>query len=228
MTQAFNLSQLANLVNTSGQLDATTGLSGAVPIANGGTGQTTAANAINALLPSQSGNSGKFLTSNGSAASWGSVTSSILGAQIVTSSSTQNAAGNNSANDWYGFPGLGTIAYAASSANNVIECRWWMPVIGNATNDSMTTALYIDGSRQDNTRNFSGSGNNQRSSFSYWSYIYKPGNTSSHNYNIYWSPSTSGSNVTAGLFGGEGATYTLTSRSYLLVIEWNGSVLTGL
>lgn len=71
MTQAFNLAQLANNLNTSGQLDATDGLFGALPIANGGTGQTTAANAINALLPSQSGNSGKFLTNNGSVASWG-------------------------------------------------------------------------------------------------------------------------------------------------------------
>jgi hypothetical protein len=35
MTQAFNLSQLANNLNTAGQLDATDGLSGAVPVANG-------------------------------------------------------------------------------------------------------------------------------------------------------------------------------------------------
>ena len=42
----------------------------ALPIANGGTGQTSAANAINALVPTQTGNSGKFLTTNGSAVSW--------------------------------------------------------------------------------------------------------------------------------------------------------------
>lgn len=41
MTQAFNLSQLANNLNTVGQLDATDGLTGAVPIANGGTGLTS-------------------------------------------------------------------------------------------------------------------------------------------------------------------------------------------
>jgi hypothetical protein len=41
MTQAFNLSQLANNLNTSGQLDATDGLTGAVPVANGGTGLTS-------------------------------------------------------------------------------------------------------------------------------------------------------------------------------------------
>lgn len=43
MTQAFNLSQLANNLNTSGQLDATDGLVNAVPIANGGTNASTAA-----------------------------------------------------------------------------------------------------------------------------------------------------------------------------------------
>lgn len=42
MTQAFNLSQLANFTNSSGQLDASTGLYNATPVANGGTGGTTA------------------------------------------------------------------------------------------------------------------------------------------------------------------------------------------
>ncbi len=45
---------------------------GTLNIVNGGTGQTTAANAINALLPTQTSNSGKFLTTNGTVASWGS------------------------------------------------------------------------------------------------------------------------------------------------------------
>ena len=49
MTQSYNLSQLANNINTAGQLDATDGLVGAVPLANGGTGQTTAATAGAAL-----------------------------------------------------------------------------------------------------------------------------------------------------------------------------------
>lgn len=41
MTQAFNLSQLANKVNSTGQLDASTGLTNATPVANGGTGLST-------------------------------------------------------------------------------------------------------------------------------------------------------------------------------------------
>lgn len=42
MTQAYNLSQLANNLDSSGRLDATDGLVNAVPVANGGTGATTA------------------------------------------------------------------------------------------------------------------------------------------------------------------------------------------
>jgi hypothetical protein len=42
MTQAYNLSQLANNLDTSGRLDATDGLVNAVPVANGGTGASTA------------------------------------------------------------------------------------------------------------------------------------------------------------------------------------------
>src|SRR3989339_1040045 len=43
----------------------------AAPVANGGTGQTSAANAFNALAPSQTGNSGKYLTTDASNTSWG-------------------------------------------------------------------------------------------------------------------------------------------------------------
>lgn len=54
------------------QVSLTQGVTGTLAISNGGTGSTTASDAINALLPTQSGNSGKFLTTNGSTASWGS------------------------------------------------------------------------------------------------------------------------------------------------------------
>lgn len=42
MTQAYNLSQLANNLDSSGRLDATDGLVNAVPVANGGTGASSA------------------------------------------------------------------------------------------------------------------------------------------------------------------------------------------
>jgi hypothetical protein len=67
--------KIRNAGNTSwievGSLSATEYASkGLTAIANGGTGQVTAAAAIAALLPNQSGNSGKSLTTDGSALSW--------------------------------------------------------------------------------------------------------------------------------------------------------------
>lgn len=49
---------------------------GTLSIANGGTGSTTATSAINALLPSQTSNGGKYLTTDGTTASWGTVAAS--------------------------------------------------------------------------------------------------------------------------------------------------------
>jgi hypothetical protein len=48
-------------------------LAGTLAVTNGGTGQTTATAAFNALTPSQTSNSGKYLTTNGSTASWAAV-----------------------------------------------------------------------------------------------------------------------------------------------------------
>jgi hypothetical protein len=62
------------LTPTSGSGNVT--LAGTLNIANGGTGQTTANSALNALLPSQTSNSGKYLTTDGTNSSWAtSVTS---------------------------------------------------------------------------------------------------------------------------------------------------------
>lgn len=46
-------------------------VTGTVAIANGGTGQTSATAAFNALAPSQTSNAGKFLTTDGTNTSWG-------------------------------------------------------------------------------------------------------------------------------------------------------------
>jgi hypothetical protein len=45
-------------------------VTGTLPIANGGTGQITANAALNALLPAQTGNEDKILTTNGTNTSW--------------------------------------------------------------------------------------------------------------------------------------------------------------
>lgn len=64
MTQAYNLSQLANNLNSSGQLDATDGLVNAVPVANGGTGASTVSAARTSLgVPANDG--------TGASGTWG-------------------------------------------------------------------------------------------------------------------------------------------------------------
>jgi len=63
--------------NTSGSAAS---LSATLAIASGGTGQTTANTAFNALAPSQTSNSGKYLTTDGTNTSWASVASSTTNA----------------------------------------------------------------------------------------------------------------------------------------------------
>jgi hypothetical protein len=116
---ALNASNLTNL-------DASD-LVGAVPIANGGTGQTTAANALNALLPAQSGNSGKILTTNGTVASWSAPAGGGVSLQVMatnTSAQTINA----------GTAGSPTVADL--QFNNVISS----PSTGTFTSNAFTVS----------------------------------------------------------------------------------------
>lgn len=67
---------------------------GVTAIANGGTGQTTASNAINALLPSQSGNANKYLTTNGTIASWAAAFASQVFEYTADNTWTKPSQGN--------------------------------------------------------------------------------------------------------------------------------------
>ena len=57
-------------LTTLGTISTGTWAASTIPIARGGTGQTSASAALTALLPAQAGESGKVLTSDGTAASW--------------------------------------------------------------------------------------------------------------------------------------------------------------
>ena len=61
-----------DIVDATNYMSALT-LGAALPLASGGTGQTTATAAFNALAPAQGSNSGKFLTTDGTNASWAPV-----------------------------------------------------------------------------------------------------------------------------------------------------------
>ena len=65
-------------------------LASALPIASGGTGQTTAILAFNALAPAQTSNSGKYLTTDGTNSSWATVNGGAQG--FVTQTQNVSAA----------------------------------------------------------------------------------------------------------------------------------------
>jgi len=93
-TGTVNGISLSGTVTSSGNLtlggtlsgvDLTTQVTGTLPIANGGTGQTTANAAFNALVPSQTSQSGKYLTTDGTNTSWATVNA---GASLSNDTST--------------------------------------------------------------------------------------------------------------------------------------------
>jgi hypothetical protein len=93
-------------------------VTGTVAIANGGTGQTTASAAINALLPSQTGNVNKYLQTNGTVASWDAVslsTSDITGTLGLANGGT----GGTDAATARSSLGLGTMATQASGSVSI-------------------------------------------------------------------------------------------------------------
>ena len=73
-------------------------LSDTVPIGKGGTGQTAANAAFNALAPSQTGNSGKYLTTNGTDTSWAAVSGGAGGTVTSVSVTTANGVSGTVAN----------------------------------------------------------------------------------------------------------------------------------
>jgi len=69
-TNNYVLTSAGTGTPTWNQVSLTASVSGILPIVNGGTGQSTANAAFNALAPNQSGNDGKYLSTNGTNTSW--------------------------------------------------------------------------------------------------------------------------------------------------------------
>jgi hypothetical protein len=105
-------------------------VTGTVAIANGGTGQTTAANAVNALLPTQTSNSGKFLTTNGTVSSWATVSANPAG-----------SSGQVQYNNGGSFAGASKIKVASSGWLDVSDAPQNLG-IGNSVFVSTVTGAY--------------------------------------------------------------------------------------
>lgn len=136
-------------------------VTGTVAIANGGTGQTTANAALNALLPSQTGNNGKVLSTDGTNTSWvtsgsGTVTSvdvsggttglTTSGGPVTTSGTVTLAGTLNVANGGTGattltgyVKGNGTSAMTASSTVPTSDLTGTLAVANGGTGQTSYT-----------------------------------------------------------------------------------------
>ncbi len=135
---------------------------GAMLIGQGGTGQTTANAAFNALAPSQTGNTGKYLTTDGSNTSWatnplGTVTSvaatvpsflSITGSPITTSGTLAFGLSGTALPTTSGGTGLSSftangVVYASSTSalatNSALTFDGSTLVVGTTTASSGST-----------------------------------------------------------------------------------------
>ena len=119
-------------------------VTGTVAIANGGTGQTTASTAFAALAPSQTGNTGKYLTTDGTTISWAAVDS--LPAQ--TNNTNKVLTTNGTAASWDNV-GVDYVVYVTQGGNDTTgDGSITSPflTIGAALSYAATTWPVVDGS----------------------------------------------------------------------------------
>jgi hypothetical protein len=90
---------------------------GVTPIVNGGTGQTTASGAINALVPSQSGNNDYFLQTNGTSVLWAAAAAGVS-VQVFSSSGTYTPSANKTSFVVFCTGGGGGSGYAAATGSS--------------------------------------------------------------------------------------------------------------
>lgn len=130
-----------------GKVPLTTHVTGTLPIANGGTGATTATAAINALLPTQTGNADKILKTDGTNVSWatvsagssGTVTSITAGAGL--SGGTITTSGTIS----MGTPGTLSVSSSNSASGSTHTHAVTFPVssVKGAASDTAATGNII-------------------------------------------------------------------------------------
>ncbi len=127
MTQAFNLAQFANKVNTSGQVDASTALTNAVSVANGGTSSTSftinnvlLGNGASAFQTVAPGTAGNVLTSNGT--TWASTAvPGVNSFNTRTGAVTLTNADVSTVNASFAVGALGTYAFLFNAAGTTLN-----------------------------------------------------------------------------------------------------------
>lgn len=180
MTQAYNLSQLANNLNSVGQLDATDGLVNAVPLANGGTGASTQSAARTNL-------------GLGTIATQSASNVSITGGSITGITDLAVADGGTGASTLSGVVyGNGTSAFTAATGAQIVSAIGTTSVT-NATNATTATNVTNAVGNGQTWQNFSSPTRQTDSSFT-WSTIT----------NKYTNSTGKPIMVSVGRFGGDG------------------------
>lgn len=111
---------------TIGAIDTTFVPGGLTAIANGGTGATTAAAALTALLPTQTNNANKLLVTDGTSATWkyGSqfyrLNANVVGANVSTTQSLFGVGITLASNTVYAFEGLYVLSKTAGTTSHNI------------------------------------------------------------------------------------------------------------
>jgi hypothetical protein len=160
-----------------GKIGLATHVSGTLPIASGGTGQTTAGTAINALLPDQTSQTGKFLTTNGTSPSWSFVPDPIPSGTVMLFAQTSAPTG-----------------WTKSTTHDNKALRVVSGTAGSGGSVAFTTAF---ASKAVTGTNANATATNQAATQSgtVGSTTLGISEIPSHNHNAAWSNSTGGNNV---------------------------------
>lgn len=131
----------AAVLTNATSLPLSTGVIGTLPIVNGGTGATTALAAIDALLPSQTGNSGKFLTTNGTDPSWSSASGSLPTGGAKYARLAKNSTTNYDVG-WYGPDVFNVKDYGATGDGSTDDTAAIQAAITAAVAKNRATVLF--------------------------------------------------------------------------------------
>lgn len=116
------------------------GLTTPLSVAQGGTGQTTETAALNALLPSQTGNSGKFLQSNGTNTAWGVASLALVPIQYYMFGQIEQTLVPPKA---YFNQALDKITYSNSATEYSVSVDQTSKVIKNVSSTLALTSAYL-------------------------------------------------------------------------------------
>lgn len=134
----------ANWIDGAINLADTDAVTGTLPIGNGGTGQTTANAALNALLPSQTGNNGKALVTNGTDAAWTTVadtnTTYGISAETTTGGANLRLTGSDASTDDVKIAGAGIAVVTRTDANTITITATEADTLATVTGRGTTTS----------------------------------------------------------------------------------------